>query len=211
MKISAIIFDLDNTVFPVSSIGEELFEPIFALIANSKEYKGDLNAIKKDIMRKPFQKVAAEYQFSEKLLTDGINLLKSLSYHKPIRPFEDYEATRNLRCKKFLVTTGFVKMQESKIKQLGIEQDFERIYIVDPTLVNQTKKDIFKHILENHALNASDVLVVGDDPNSEIQAANELGISTVLYDKMNFNPEIKNVTRIADYADLLKMIDITQK
>jgi putative hydrolase of the HAD superfamily len=207
MKIKAIIFDLDNTVFPVSSIGAELFEPIFSLISNAKEYEGDINAIKRDIMRKPFQKVAGEYQFSEKLTTDGINLLKSLSYHKPIRPFDDYEATRNIRCKKFLVTTGFVKMQESKIEQLGIEQDFENIYIVDPTLVNQNKKDIFKHILEQYALNAAEVLVIGDDPNSEILAAEELGINTVLYDKMNFNPEIKSVTRITNYEDLLKMIN----
>jgi len=205
MKIKAVIFDLDNTVYPVSSIGGELFEPIFSLITNSKEYEGDLDAIKKDIMRKPFQKVAHEYHFSEKLTTDGIKMLTSLTYHKPMRPFDDYEMTRNIPCKKFLVTTGFIKMQESKIKQLGIEEDFERIYIVDPTVVNQTKKDIFKHILEHFAFNAAEVLVVGDDPNSEIQAANELGINTVLYDKMNFNPEIKNVRRVTNFADLLKM------
>jgi putative hydrolase of the HAD superfamily len=32
MYKKAIIFDLDNTVYPVHSIGEELFAPLFALI-----------------------------------------------------------------------------------------------------------------------------------------------------------------------------------
>ena len=144
MKIKAIIFDLDNTIFPVYSIGNDLFKPLFNLIDEKREYKGDLEDIKKDIMRKPFQKVALEYSFSEKLLKEGLEVLNGLTGDMEMTVFEDYSEVKKIPCTKFLVTTGFVKMQQGKIKNLGIDKDFEEIHIIDPQKSNQTKKDVFK-------------------------------------------------------------------
>ena len=202
MKKKAIILDLDNTVYPVSSIGNELFKPLFQLIEESGDYTGQPDEIKQDIMRKPFQKVAEEYEFSDKLTEDGVAILRELTYDKNMSPFEDYAAVKALPCQKFLVTTGFTKMQESKVQQLGIAEDFDEVHIVDPELTNQTKKDIFQDILERHRFDPSEVLVVGDDPDSEVQAAKELGIDAVLYDKINFNPHMNHLTRITDFKQL---------
>lgn len=201
MNKKAIILDLDNTIYPVSSIGDELFKPLFQLILENGEYLEDIDLIKKDIMRKPFQKVASEYSFSNKLLEKGLGFLQEVSCTMKISVFEDYNEVKNIPIKKFLVTTGFTKMQHSKVAQLGITNDFEEIHVVDPQLSDKTKKDVFADILTRFQLNSSEVLVIGDDPNSEIKAANELGIDTVLYDKQNFNPNT-NIRRITDFTQL---------
>jgi putative hydrolase of the HAD superfamily len=77
MSKKAIIYDLDNTIYPVSSIGNELFGPLFQLIQEHHEQTNSMDAIKDDIMRKPFQVVAANYKFS-KQLTQSCSQLYSI-------------------------------------------------------------------------------------------------------------------------------------
>src|SRR5688572_7634151 len=206
MQKKALILDLDNTLFPTSAIGDELFAPLFKLIEGNQDFTGDLDNFKQEVMRRPFQKLAPEYGFSRELTEAGISLLNELQYHKPIATFEDYEALKNYPCRKFLVTMGFTKMQESKVNNMGIKADFEEVHIVDPELTTQTKKDIFRDIIHRHGFQLSEVLVVGDDPESEIVAARELGLDAVVYDKMNFNQGLKNYFRITDFKELEKFI-----
>ena len=182
MTKKAIILDLDNTIYPVSSIGEKLFSELFQIISESGDYSGEFQVIRSEIMRIQFQLIANEHHFGEKLKADCMKLLKDLTYDDKIEPFEYYEEVRKLSCKKYLVTTGFTKMQTSKVKNLGIEKDFERIFIVDPIKSDITKQIVFKGILDEYGFEVGDLLVVGDDLNSEIKAAQELGIETVLYD-----------------------------
>ncbi len=183
MNKKAIILDLDNTIYQVSSIGDKLFKSLFELIGKSGEYKGDFEKLKAEIMRRPFQYVAKEFEFSEKLFGESHKLLENLTYDEPMATFDDYKFVRHLKMDKFLVTAGFTKMQESKVTQLGISNDFRTIYIIDPAKTNMVKKDIFMKIMADHNFLPAELLVAGDDVNSEIKAALELGIDAVLYDR----------------------------
>jgi len=202
MRKKAIILDLDNTIYLVSSIGEKLFAGLFQLIIESGDYEGDWTRLKSEIMRTPFQKVADTYSFSENLKVEGIKLLNEIEYTDEIQPVESYNYVRELPCKKFLVTTGFSKMQNSKIMLLNLEKDFEKIFVIDPSLSVLTKKDIFKKILGDYNYASEDVLVVGDDLNSEIKAGQELGIDTVLYDFNRENTGNKGLNVITDFKEL---------
>ena len=191
MPKKAIIYDLDNTIYPVSAIGDKLFAPLFNLILESNQHNDDYEAIKKAIMRTPFRLVAQRYNFSDELTQKGIDLQEELVYDEAIAPFEDYFKIHNIVSERFLVTTGFHKMQYSKIKHLGIENDFKEIHVVNPVITS--KKEVFADILQRNGYAPKEVLVVGDDPESEIAAAKALGIPTVLYDK--------NSTQNPDEAD----------
>ena len=200
MPVKAIIFDLDNTIFPVSTIGEKLFGPVFNLIAGSGRHNDSMDAIKYAIMRTPFRIVAARYNFSEALTNKGIELQETLTYDEPIDTFEDYPEIKNIPAQRFLVTTGFHKMQLSKIQQLGIEADFKEMHVVNPVVTS--KKEVFADILARYGYAPQEVLVVGDDPESEIAAAKALEIPTVLYDKFdNFSAAEANY-KIAHFKDL---------
>ncbi|HMG08484.1 MAG TPA: HAD hydrolase-like protein, partial [Mucilaginibacter sp.] len=74
------------------------------------------------------------------------------------------------------------------IKLLGIEHDFKAIYIVDPEVSSETKKDIFAIIMNTNDFKPEDLLIIGDDPESEIKAAITLGIDTFLFDPENRYP-----------------------
>jgi putative hydrolase of the HAD superfamily len=76
MKKKAIIADLDNTIYLVSSIGDRLFKSLFQLITESGDYKGDYNQLRAEIMRTPFQKVADAFLFGANLKAEGIKLLE---------------------------------------------------------------------------------------------------------------------------------------
>jgi len=205
MEKRAIIYDLDNTVYPVPAIGEKLFGPVFDLIAGSGEHDNDMGAIKHDTMRTPFRIVAQRYGFSKQLTDKAIALQEELTYDEHIDTFEDYPIIKELPGERFLVTTGFSKMQSSKIDNMDIRQDFTEVHIVDPTITS--KKEVFAGIMQRYNYRPEDVLVVGDDPDSEIQAAKDLGIETVLYDP-NGEQDAANATyAIKNYQELKEILN----
>lgn len=202
----ALIYDMDNTLFPVSDIGPELFRPLFDRIEASDSYSEQMDNIKKDLMRKPFQEVAKTYDFDNQLIHDGDKILSELTYEKEIKLFEDYPAILELPGERFLVTTGYKKMQQSKINSMGVSKDFKDIIVVDPSISNLTKKDIFAQIMSKNGYLPNDILVIGDDPDSEIKAAKELGIETVLYNKLELTDQPYADFIIKDFRELAPIL-----
>ena len=206
MAKKAIILDLDNTIYSVASIADELFAVLFKMIISSGAHEDNMQAIQHDLMRRPFQLVAADHGFSATLMQSGIDLLKEMKYTGPIEAFADYAEVRNWPQDKFLVTTGFVNLQQSKIKGMGIEKDFKEIHIADPLSNGKTKKDVFADIIRRNAYHINEVIVVGDDLHSEIKAGQQLGIDTVLYDKFNVQKQQVLMPTINDFTELKHFI-----
>lgn len=202
----AIIYDLDNTIYPVPSIGDRLFAPLFELMQKHGIDQAAMEPIRYDIMRKPFQWVAKKFSFSRELTEAGIDLLRDLTYEGDIVPFPDYPAIRHLPGKRFLVTMGFMDMQLSKIRGMAIEADFEKIFVIDPMVSSKTKKDIFAEIMESYEIKPQDLVIVGDDNESEIKAGNELGATTVLYDKNGRDKQAANFM-IRDFSQLKSILE----
>lgn len=202
----ALIFDLDNTVYPVAAISSQLFEPIHALL--EQELDNDTyKKVQEDITRMPFQKVADMYAFSDDLKQNSLQVLRGLRCDDAIEPYTDYLQTKELKLDKFLVTIGFTELQWSKVKQLQIENDFKEIYIVDPDKSTITKKDIFQQIKEKYNYTFDEMLVIGDDPESEIAAATVLGIDTYLYDPGKRHSSAKAVHHSDSFAGLMDLLN----
>lgn len=206
MRKKALILDLDNTLYSVHSIGGELFASLFVLIEQDANHREQMERIKDDIMRRPFQFVARDYGFSEGLTEQGVAFLKNLIYQGKIEPFGDYSFVRGLPLDKFLVTTGFLKLQQSKVEGMKLENDFKEIHIVDPAASERGKKDVFADILRRHGYANEEVLVIGDDLHSEIKAAQELGIDAILYDKFNIHGAATSVVKISDFSELADLL-----
>jgi putative hydrolase of the HAD superfamily len=206
MQTKAIIFDLDNTIYSVRSIGEVLFADLFELIRQDGNHEQQFEEIRKDIMRRPFQWVATRFGFSEELTRKGIEHLKEITYRDKIEPFEDYAFTKTIKADKFLVTTGFLRLQQSKIAGMKITNDFDEIHIIDPLESSRTKKDVFADIMQRHNYKTEEVLVVGDDLHSEIKAAQDLGIDVVLYDKLNLHGDVTCIPKISDFKQLVPFL-----
>lgn len=72
MQKKAFIYDFDNTVFPLPSISDRLFAPLFSLIEDDGGYAGDFATIKDAVMRQPFQAIAKKYNFSKQLTDKSV-------------------------------------------------------------------------------------------------------------------------------------------
>jgi putative hydrolase of the HAD superfamily len=179
----AVIFDLDNCLAAASEVGQELFQPAFDAIreANCGDVSGEaLERAFADMWRTPFDRVAAQYGFSEAMLTAGWRVFVTMEVTHPMSGYGDLAALAELPVQRFLVTSGFRRLQESKIRALNLAPLFTAFYvdaIDEPGRVG--KQGFFERILRDHGLAPGEVLVVGDSAESEIAAGNRLGIRTV--------------------------------
>jgi putative hydrolase of the HAD superfamily len=203
-----LILDLDNTIYPVNSISDHLFGQLFKLIDEQLD-PGDsdmVNKAKDELTRRPYQHVADEFGFSAELKAKGMELLSNIEFTDAMHTFAEYADIRAIDIDKYLVTTGFTKLQLSKVKMLGIEADFKGIYIVDPERSTQTKKDVFAMIMAENGYAVEDVLVIGDDPKSEIKAAIDLGIDTFLFDPSEKHVDVAVTHRGKDYKEVGRIV-----
>ena len=182
-RSNALIFDLDNCLAAASEVGDQLFEPAFDAIRkanNGTLSEGSLKEAFSDCWRHPLDWVATKYGFSPEMLAAGWKVFVTTEVKEPMHGYGDLAVLSNLPVHRFLVTSGFRRLQESKIKALGFEALFTAICIdaIDEP-DRQGKQGLFKAILETHQFEPEEVLVVGDSPDSEIEAGNRLGIKTV--------------------------------
>ena len=208
---TALIFDLDNTIYPVSAIADALFSELFAVLDRRADiinmnHLDIVRQIKEEMTRRPFQYIADKYELNTDIRQAMEETLRNMSYDLPMRPFEDYHSLKNIPLDKYLVTTGYPKLQYSKIKQLGIENDFKEIIIVDPDKSSQTKKDVFAAIMDKYGYQPEELLIIGDDPASEIKAALALGIDTFLFDPNNIYTNEPSTHRSDKLTSVLKVL-----
>lgn len=208
MMIKALIFDFDNTIFPSKTITDEVFSGVYALMENYRGTisKTDFENIKKDLAGTAFQKVAQQYHLPQELKQKAIELLNHTVYNKPIETFKDYKLVRELGLPKFLVTFGFLKLQQSKIDCAGVRNDFKEVIVVDPELSSESKQDVFRRIVNNYNFQADELIAIGDDPASEIAAARELGIKTYLYDPESRHKSERVTWHAQHYQKLVEIL-----
>jgi putative hydrolase of the HAD superfamily len=176
-----LIFDLDDTLYPTKSVADEMYAGLYDLL---KQHVSEdvVQHIREDILTTPFQTIADRYELDKELKEAGLQLCLDMDYSGPMETFEDYGLAMDNGAEKFLVTAGYTKLQKSKVRQLGIEKDFKEIIIADPYKSHLNKADVFLQIIHKHHYALGDVLIIGDNPESEIAFAKELNLETYLYD-----------------------------
>ncbi|MCZ4242821.1 HAD family hydrolase [Pedobacter punctiformis] len=201
---SIFFIDLDNTIYFTRPNEKQLMSGLYNLLENEDLgiSKKEFLLAKADMLRTPFQKVAAKFNFKQEATNRAITFLINGEVTEPLMPSADYHYIKALKGRKFIVTAGFLKKQTTKVKMLGIADDFEEVYVVDATTSDQNKKDAFKTLIEKHNLNPKDILVIGDDAESEIKFALELGIETFLLDPDELHPNARTTFRGRDLKNL---------
>lgn len=181
--IKAVIFDLDNCVFDTSSMGDGVIESVFSPLAASTLPEDTKIAVRKALKTDPLNLVLERFAVPVSV-GDAMRAAycdMALPPERNASTYGDEDAIAALPILKFLVTTGYEKFQRSKIARLQIEHLFDEIIIdvLDDPRGIKGKARIFREILHAHQLTKEDVLVVGDNPRSELGAGKDLGIKVV--------------------------------
>lgn len=209
--IKAIIFDFDNCMAPADEPGRDLLAPTFEAIrcANKGHLPADrLEHALAECWRHPLDWVAREYGFSDDMLAAGWSAYCRAEVKTPMRGYRDIDALVSLPVRRMLVTSGFRRLQESKVRALGVASWFDCIEIDaidEPDRIG--KEGHFRAILERYALAPREALVVGDSADSEIAAGNRLGMPTVQILRPGIPPAPAADHRIHSLAELPRILE----
>jgi FMN phosphatase YigB (HAD superfamily) len=181
--VAAIIFDLDNCLCPASAVGPDFFGPAFDAVRAANRgvlSEADLERAIAECWYTAFDAVAIQFGFSKAMVDAGHAAFARLEVTSSLAGYADLPIVRELPGKRYLVTSGFRKLQESRIRALGIATWFDYVFVDAIDEVNHPgKKRIFESILAQGSWRAHEVVVVGDNPKSELAAGRSLGMVTV--------------------------------
>ncbi len=208
--VRAIFFDLDSCLCAADEPGVALFAPAFEAIRSANRGTLDEAALAQafeDCWRFPFDDVARRHGFSDEMRRAGCDGFGRIEVVTPIHGYGDLDVISELPVRRFLVTSGFTRLQQSKIRALGIAPLFEEIVIDERTAPKPKGKEaIFEELLSRHCFKPPEVLAVGDNPDSELAAGKRLGMITV----QTLRPGVPRganadhfVSGLRDLADLL--------
>ena len=205
-----LILDLDDTIFETKSITKESVSSILQEFENNvieKYGKSLTNQIISEFWKLPFDILAKKYQLDKQVKQELAKSISQTSFDFNINPYKDFEVLKSLNLEKILVTTGFDKLQQAKIKNLKIEAVFSEIYIDDILDSNRIfKKGIFTNILKKRNIKKEHVFIIGDNTQSELKAGFQLGLHTVQVSRYEQEKSRYANHLIQDFCELIAII-----
>ncbi|MDR0603977.1 MAG: HAD hydrolase-like protein [Bacteroidales bacterium] len=190
-KKRAIIFDLDDTLYPQIEYTRQCLLYSSSLIAkisnrNQSEIEHILNHI---LENKGIEYRHIYNDLFEQISFDGMPYLKDILAKfwqcQPILQLYEstYDVLNELKGKFILalLTDGYEKTQEYKINNLQIRHFFDSILITDSLGVKNRKPSVIPYsvMLNNINIPACNCIYVGNDPNKDFVGAKQLGLKTI--------------------------------
>lgn len=184
--IRVAVFDLDNTLYDATTMPDEVLAPAIAAVrranAGPDGIPADvLEAAIQSARRLGFLQVAERHALPASLRAAWRAAYQELAVTTRLSTYPDVlPCLEALELTRVLLTTGFRRMQESKIAALDIAHLFQAIYIdaLDQG-AGPGKQRLLQEMLETYHCRAREVLVIGDSAENEIAAGNALGAITV--------------------------------
>src|SRR5919108_1727103 len=120
--VSALIFDLDNCLAASDELGRALLEPVFYAVRQANHGRlseEELEAAFRDCWIYGFDKVVERHGFSSEMREMGWRAFARIEVREPMCGYGDLGELPALGERRFLVTSRFRRLQESKVRALG--------------------------------------------------------------------------------------------
>jgi len=179
--IKVMIFDLDMCILNTHTLTGPFFQPVLDALYSSELSQDLKEKIQYQLWTTSLDDTMEMFSVPENIVERMREAYRQIEVPDNIKTFGDEEFIRDLPVRKILVTTGYRKFQETKIEKIGVADLFDEIIIDALGYRDQRKgkKRIFEELLVKNGWSKDEVLVVGDNPRSELGAAKFLGIKTV--------------------------------
>jgi len=228
-KYTYLLFDLDHTLWDFNRNCEETLARLF-----DKYRLGELGIYSKKIFFKEYLQINNKLwsQYNKNELTKEemreqrfVALFKQfrISNRKLALQIEDeylQECPRNGRLiegcievldhlaphyKLVIITNGFEESQRIKMEHSGLAPYFEHVFTSESVGSKKPSPEYFTFVLNELQADASECLVIGDNPQSDILGGNRAGIDTYWVNTQKFHKRMSS-TFYADRLTQLKRI-----
>jgi len=189
MQWKAIVFDLDDTLYPEKEFVLSGFHAVSLWV--EKEFKMKRNIVKEEFI-KYFNEgrrsnifnlwLESKYLFSEERLQKMIYVYR---HHNPsISPFPEVKNVLSSLKKRFLlgiVSDGYFEVQRKKLNSLGIRDYFDAVVFSDQLGRDAWKPSTkpFREIIKRLRLFPKECIYVADNPLKDFIGAKKIGMLTV--------------------------------
>lgn len=193
-KIKNIILDLDNTIIldkksdsesykkALSNSGydEKFFNKIYQLIDDYDKSITIENPYYNEEEMLEFINLKLKQNFSMKLI-DEIKNITGKEWTKRIIISEKIMDYLFSKYNLYVYTNYYQDVQKERIKNIGYLKYFKKIFGANKYGCKQYKK-CFENVLNEIGAKSEECIMIGDDKSRDIQAANNLGMQSILYD-----------------------------
>ena len=211
--IKAVIFDLDGTLLnrdeSVKKFIDNQYERLNKWVGHIPKEKYTTRFIELDSRGyvwkdKVYQQLVDEFEINgvnwEGLLQDYISEFKNSCVPFPnlLSMLEDLRMSNLILG---IITNGYGQFQMDNIKALGIEKYFKTILVSEWEGIKKPDPQIFKRALEQLNVSANESIFVGDHPENDVKAAQNVGIKGIW--KKDFQWEnVKADIIVDDFTEL---------
>lgn len=224
MSMKAVIFDLDDTLYPEISYCLSGYRAAAAFLAERNVGNAEDNFLllkrlfeedPKMVFNRFFESMAVSYE-----KRDIIELIDIYRGHRPEIEFypDVMETVRNLRdagMKLGILSDGFLKAQRQKIAALECEKYFDEIVLTDELGREAWKPSAagINILKEKFAVNSDEILYVGDNPSKDFYLKITAGCKTArirrengVYNDTPYLEGVKEDHKLESLMDVLKII-----
>lgn len=218
--IRAVVFDLDDTLYPEISYAEDGFRKAAAILENLYGVKNAYQKIRtlfdEDRMG-VFDRLCSSESLPEKAVEDAVDTYRKNQPEK----LEFYPKTKDvlqyLRQNGFktgVITDGRPFSQRAKIRALGAEAYFDAIIVTDEIGREYRKPHprAFEEMARKLNVRTEEMMYVGDNPQKDFAVKEYLSLKTVqirtggLYQDAEYRNDIVPDEIVADIREILELV-----
>lgn len=221
MKYTTIFFDLDDTILDTVKNSKEALTEIYTdyklgnYFLSFGDFYAKYQSINNNLWDLYEQNLIHKNELMAGRFAKSLNGLVSLSANQSLAMNHDFLARtsskKNIiegateileylkqKYEMYVLSNGFTEVQYKKIEYAGVQDYFKGIILSDQVGINKPHPIIFNYALDKANVLADNVVMIGDNINTDIVGAKNAGI-----DQIWFNPK-----RVSDTENISPKYEI---
>src|SRR3989344_7059254 len=148
-------------ILDTHTLAGSFFKPVLDALYNSELSPGLKEKIQYQLWITSLDDTMEMFSVPENIAERMREAYRGIEVPDGIKTFGDEEFIRDLPVRKILVTTGYIKFQQTKIEKIGVAELFDEIIIdsLDYKEKRIGKKRIFEELLAKNGWSKDEVLV----------------------------------------------------
>lgn len=106
-----------------------------------------------------------------------------------------------------ILTNGFTDVQYRKLHSTGLDRYIQRMVISDEIRVQKPDARIFRYAEQETGASSDEIIMIGDNPLSDVQGALDAGWKAAYYDRMNRGESFDSPLYLGRYSDMASIGD----